>query len=490
MFGMASAKATFSLIALVLVLAVVGVGGAYLARIFQTRAVQKDLKAAATALTEHRPKDAEQLLVSRLDRAQPSTGWAADALALRFRALEELNDSATAAALAQKSLNTDKPWVRPGDEAWARAHLVLANVALANNLGDQARQHLEAVLSQPPRGANDPVLDEAQMGLARIELATGKIEAGRDRLAALQARLANDSALKPRVERILGEVNSRILFDPQPYGRDQIHVLAKGDSLDKLSKQYKISVDLLMGINHIPDPRKLRIGRRLKIPDLQLSMVVDKANNTLTVYNYGKFFKRYTVRTGKDEFRTPQGEFTILMKAKDPAWFNRDLNHTVPAGDPTNELGARWLGFQGTSLGIHEARDPGSLGKYSSNGCVGMARQDVMELYDMVSVGTPLKIVGQMNPALMETSTATGFGGLGTAPAAGSGGLAGGLPSPASSGNAAPTPAPEDAGAVAVPEGALDATATPAAGAAPRNRHVRATKPAGGAAAPGPAFGQ
>src|SRR4030095_11913216 len=109
------------------------------------------------------------------------------------------------------------------------------------------------------------------------------------------------------VERVLGDVNTRMLFDRQPYGRDQIHMLIKGDSLDRLSKQYKISADLLMGVNQISDPRRLRIDTRIKIPDLQLSLLVDKYSNTLTVYNYGKFFKRYTVRTGKTDYQTPLG---------------------------------------------------------------------------------------------------------------------------------------------------------------------------------------
>src|SRR5688572_14090766 len=109
---MASAKTAFSLIALVMALAVVGVGGAYLWQVYQGRAVKKDLKAAETALNENRPKDAEQLLVARLDRAKPGAAWVPQALALRFRALQDVNDQHTAAELAKKVLNADRPWAK------------------------------------------------------------------------------------------------------------------------------------------------------------------------------------------------------------------------------------------------------------------------------------------------------------------------------------------------------------------------------------------
>jgi len=63
----------------------------------------------------------------------------------------------------------------------------------------------------------------------------------------------------------------------------------------------------------------------------------------------------------------------------------------VPGGTPQNPLKARWMGiFAGA--GIHGTDQTGSLGSAASHGCVRMAIPDVIELYDQVSVKTPIYI--------------------------------------------------------------------------------------------------
>jgi lipoprotein-anchoring transpeptidase ErfK/SrfK len=115
----------------------------------------------------------------------------------------------------------------------------------------------------------------------------------------------------------------------------------------------------------------------------------------MVLQNNGEFFKRYRIRTGKEDYMTPLGDFTIETKVKFPKWTNPEDGKFHPAGDPTNELGTRWMAFQG-SIGIHGTIHPDTVGKYASNGCVGMLTQDVEELYDLVPIGTPIKIIGKM----------------------------------------------------------------------------------------------
>jgi lipoprotein-anchoring transpeptidase ErfK/SrfK len=154
-----------------------------------------------------------------------------------------------------------------------------------------------------------------------------------------------------------------------------------------------------MTINGIQDPRRLSIGRRIKIPKLDLSIMVDKTKNTLTLYNDDRFFKRYDARTGAYDYMTPNGEFTIQSKTEHPTWTDPKTGRRYPPEDPENQLGVRWMAFdEPRGLGIHEAVDPETVGTYSSNGCIGLRRADVIELYNLVGRGTPLKIVGQRPP--------------------------------------------------------------------------------------------
>ena len=45
------------------------------------------------------------------------------------------------------------------------------------------------------------------------------------------------------------------------------YVVAKGDNPVTIAKKFKVSYDDLLALNHIDDPRKLKIGQKLSIPD-------------------------------------------------------------------------------------------------------------------------------------------------------------------------------------------------------------------------------
>src|SRR6185436_5194553 len=100
-------------------------------------------------------------------------------------------------------------------------------------------------------------------------------------------------------------------------------------------------------------------------------ILVNKGDNTLTLKNHGKFFKKYRVRTGESDYMTPAGDYTIGRKVENPPWTNPKTRETYGPGEAGNELGVRWMGFQeAPSVGIHEAVDPDTVGSYGSNGCV------------------------------------------------------------------------------------------------------------------------
>jgi lipoprotein-anchoring transpeptidase ErfK/SrfK len=54
-----------------------------------------------------------------------------------------------------------------------------------------------------------------------------------------------------------------------------------------------------------------------------------------------------------------------------------------------------WQSGEKTSYGIHEAIDPSDIGKYITNGCIRMRKEDLEELYDIVTIGTQVTIINQ-----------------------------------------------------------------------------------------------
>ena len=142
---------------------------------------------------------------------------------------------------------------------------------------------------------------------------------------------------------------------------------------------------------------------RPKVTTKQLStkyplvITVDRSNFRLTLFKDLKPIKTYPIAVGRAGLETPAGLYSIQDKQVNPSWhvpnsaWAGDLaGQTIPPG-PDDPIKARWMGIAG-GAGIHGTADPGSLGSAASHGCVRMAIPDVIDLFDRVSVGTPVFI--------------------------------------------------------------------------------------------------
>jgi len=109
---------------------------------------------------------------------------------------------------------------------------------------------------------------------------------------------------------------------------------------------------------------------------------------------------RYPVGVGKAG-KQWAGTTRIDGKYVRPAWsppkeVKRDkpsIPDLIPGGSPRNPMGAAALTLAGGEYAIHGTNVPGSVGGYVSYGCIRMFNQDVVDLYDRVSVGTPVMVV-------------------------------------------------------------------------------------------------
>ena len=66
------------------------------------------------------------------------------------------------------------------------------------------------------------------------------------------------------------------------------------------------------------------------------------------------------------------------------------LPDVIPGGSPNNPMGVAALTLSGGEYAIHGTNNPGSIGGFVSYGCIRMYNQDITDLYDRVSVGTPV----------------------------------------------------------------------------------------------------
>ena len=62
----------------------------------------------------------------------------------------------------------------------------------------------------------------------------------------------------------------------------------------------------------------------------------------------------------------------------------------IPGGAPNNPMGARAMTLRGGEYAIHGTDRPSSVGRFISHGCIRMYNRDIVRLFPMVAIGTPV----------------------------------------------------------------------------------------------------
>lgn len=140
-------------------------------------------------------------------------------------------------------------------------------------------------------------------------------------------------------------------------------------------------------------------------------LVLDRRHRLLKVLDHGREVRRYPVAVGMPGWETPVGHFTVIEKTANPKWEHPANGRVLPPG-PENPLGTRWIGFyrdcRGRSgfngqehlvvkgcvtAGFHGTPNRSSVGRAVSHGCVRLFDEHAQELFDLVSLGTPVTVL-------------------------------------------------------------------------------------------------
>ena len=135
-------------------------------------------------------------------------------------------------------------------------------------------------------------------------------------------------------------------------------------------------------------------------------LLVRIGENKLYLYEDGKITHEWSVAPGQPEYPTPTGLFEVTEKRYMPTWVNpspdtwgADMPASIPPGI-NNPLGLRAINWSAPAIRFHGTQALYSLGYNASHGCVRMSNDDVIELYDMIDVGTPIvsTVVAPLKP--------------------------------------------------------------------------------------------
>jgi L,D-transpeptidase ErfK/SrfK len=167
-------------------------------------------------------------------------------------------------------------------------------------------------------------------------------------------------------------------------------------------------IELVMA-NPSIDPWLPGEGTEIVLPKLHLppdgpgrGIVLNLPEQRLYLYEDGRLLRSFPVGIGRDGHATPTGRTSIVRKQVNPTWFptasarndDPDLPAAVPPG-PDNPLGDRAMYLGWSKYLIHGTNKEYGIGRRASRGCIRMYSDDVVELYNRVSVGTPVTVVNQ-----------------------------------------------------------------------------------------------
>jgi hypothetical protein len=106
-------------------------------------------------------------------------------------------------------------------------------------------------------------------------------------------------------------------------------------------------------------------------------IVIDRRRRILRLFKNGILLRQYPVAVGKPLTPTPPGYWRIIGKG---LWGKQFGGHFMRLNIPMGVYG------------IHGTDMPSSIAKAVSHGCVRMFSRDARELYNLVPIGTPVRI--------------------------------------------------------------------------------------------------
>lgn len=111
----------------------------------------------------------------------------------------------------------------------------------------------------------------------------------------------------------------------------------------------------------------------------------------LEMFEDGQLVKSYGISVGKPATRTPLGTFQIVTKVKNPTWYGPNKEVVKPGRN--NPVGTRWIGLDLKGYGIHGTKEPKSIGRAASHGCIRMRNIDVEDLFARIQIGDQVEIL-------------------------------------------------------------------------------------------------
>jgi len=197
-----------------------------------------------------------------------------------------------------------------------------------------------------------------------------------------------ESPLAKAARAALGRINGVLFLSPVPGPEKVTYTVVSGDSLVKIAAKFKTGAELISRANGLTTIN-LKIGQVLEIPQLDTSLVIDRAASTVTVMNRGEFFREYPIVSLKLPTSATSG--TVQTTVNDR--FMLKGANRVAFGSKDFDGGERWILLGTAGLAIRGMPAAGADGVVPAPPAgIVVSTTDAAEISVLVSRGTPVTI--------------------------------------------------------------------------------------------------
>ncbi len=201
-------------------------------------------------------------------------------------------------------------------------------------------------------------------------------------------------------------------------GEVQVVKASKDDTLTDIARRFNVGYEEITRANPKLDPwlpgegAEVIVPSQFILPDApRTGLVINIAAMRIFYFPPVKKGERAVVFThpigiGKVGWRTPEGVTKIVRRQKDPTWRvpvsvrkehhenGEELDPVIGPG-PDNPLGRYAFYLQWPSYLIHGTNKPAGVGLRSSHGCIRLYPEDIEQFFNMVPIGTQVRVVNQ-----------------------------------------------------------------------------------------------
>jgi L,D-transpeptidase ErfK/SrfK len=206
--------------------------------------------------------------------------------------------------------------------------------------------------------------------------------------------------------------------DQDVVGVVQLTTTTKEDTLTDIARRFNIGYEEILRANPKVDPWLPGADKQIVVPTEFIlpnaphqGVVVNIAAMRIFYFPPHKKGEPQVVIThpigiGKVGWKTPEGVTKIVRRQKDPTWRvpvsvlkehkeNGEVLEPVIGPGPDNPLGRHAFYLDWPSYLIHGTNKPAGVGLRSSHGCIRLYPEDIAQLFEMVPVGTQVRVVNQ-----------------------------------------------------------------------------------------------